>query len=61
MTFLISIQSGFKNVHNTGTALLKVCVAVILVNGSGCFVMTVLFDLMADFDSLDWGYNVLLK
>lgn len=47
------VQSGFKTLHSTESALLKVCNYILLATDSGDSVMLMLLDLTAAFDTVD--------
>ena len=52
-------QSGFRNLHSTETALLKVHNDILLTVDSGSCAILIMLDLTAAFDTID--HNVLLK
>lgn len=52
-------QSGFKTLHSTETALLRVFNDILLACNSGSHVVLVLLDLTAAFDTAD--HNILIS
>ncbi len=49
-------QSGFKSAHSTESALLRVLNYIYLSTDSGDFVILILLDLLAAFDTIDHSF-----